>query len=89
MLKSSLMGFWEKKKWREFFLYARDIDLSNDATWQDINIYTQPISDVFIKFKLEPNTIDFIGHAVAMHINDEYLDQPAAEIIEKIKLYII
>jgi Rab GDP dissociation inhibitor len=43
---------------------------------------------VFKKFKLEDNTIDFIGHAVSMHINDGYLEDPAIETIEKIQLYI-
>lgn len=39
------------------------------------------------KFELEPNTIDFIGHAVALYPNDLFLDRPAIETVEKIKLY--
>jgi len=30
--------------------------------------------DVFAKYKLEPNTIDFLGHAVALYVDDTYLD---------------
>ena len=87
-LKSSLMGLWEKKRCKNFFVYVQDIEFNNTKTWEKIDIYKQPMSDVFSKFKLESNTIDFIGHAVAMHINDDYLAQPAADTIEKIKLYI-
>ena len=39
------------------------------------------------KFSLEANTIDFIGHAVALYTNDDFLDKPAFETIERIKLY--
>jgi Rab GDP dissociation inhibitor len=45
------------------------------------------MSDVLKKFELEPNTIDFIGHAVALFADDDFLRKPAIECIEKIKLY--
>lgn len=44
--------------------------------------------DVFKKYKLEDNTIDFLGHAVALHRDDDYIDQPAADCIKKIALYV-
>ncbi|CAI2368842.1 unnamed protein product [Moneuplotes crassus] len=87
-LKSSLMGLWEKKRCKNFFVYVQDIEEDNPDTWGKIDIKAQPMADVFKKFKLEANTIDFIGHAVAMHINDNYLDEPAYLTIQKIKLYI-
>jgi Rab GDP dissociation inhibitor len=44
--------------------------------------------DVFNKFKLEDDTIDFLGHAVALYKNEEFLTQPAIETIKKVKFYI-
>ena len=41
------------------------------------------MSDIFKKYKLESNTIDFLGHAVALYTTDEYLEQPAYASIEK------
>ena len=38
-------------------------------------------------FALQDNTIDFIGHAVALFTNDYFLYKPAIETIEKIRLY--
>lgn len=35
----------------------------------------------------QPETIDFIGHAIALHREDSYMDQAALETIKKIKLY--
>lgn len=87
-LKSSLMGLWEKKRCKNFFVYVQNCEMDDKKTWGDLDIRTQPMKAVFKKFKLEDNTIDFIGHAVSMHINDGYLEEPAIETIEKIQLYI-
>lgn len=46
------------------------------------------MSDVYSKFKLESNTIDFLGHAVALHCSDQYLQLPAKDTIEKMQLYL-
>lgn len=46
-----------------------------------------PFASVVSKFELEPNTVDFVGHAVALYTNDGFLERPAIETIEKIKLY--
>lgn len=43
--------------------------------------------DVYKKYKLEENTIDFLGHAVALHTSDEYLEVPAKDTLEKMQLY--
>nr|XP_015203569.1 PREDICTED: rab GDP dissociation inhibitor alpha-like [Lepisosteus oculatus] len=53
---------------------------------------TQPCAgtsmrDVFRKFDLGPDVIEFTGHALALHRNDNYLDQPCIDTIQRIKLY--
>jgi Rab GDP dissociation inhibitor len=83
-LKSPLMGLFEKKRCRDFYIYCQDLDFNNPKTWKDIDINKQPMRDAFKKFKLEDNTIDFLGHAVALYNDDGYLDKPAAESLKKI-----
>lgn len=39
------------------------------------------------EYSLEKNTLDFIGHAVALYTNDSFLQRPALEVITKIQLY--
>jgi Rab GDP dissociation inhibitor len=46
------------------------------------------MKDVFKKYKLEENTIDFLGHAVALYKDDRYLEQPAIDTLKKIALYV-
>jgi len=87
-LKSPLMGLFEKKRCRDFYIYVQDIDFNNPKTWKDIDINRQPMRDVFKKFKLEENTIDFLGHAVALFNDDGYLSKPATDALKKIQLYV-
>jgi len=45
------------------------------------------MKDIFAHFGLAEDTIDFIGHSLALHRDDSYLDQPANISVEKCKLY--
>jgi Rab GDP dissociation inhibitor len=87
-LKSSLMGLFEKKRCRDFYIYVQDIDFKDPKSWKDVDINKQPMREVFKKFKLEENTIDFLGHAVALYSDDDYLEQPASETLKRIQLYV-
>ena len=40
------------------------------------------------KYGLEDDTIDFIGHALALHRDDNYLDEPAKDFVERVKVLI-
>ena len=42
---------------------------------------------MFDKFGLESNTIDFIGHAVALYTDESFISLPAIKVIRKIQLY--
>jgi Rab GDP dissociation inhibitor len=42
---------------------------------------------VYEKFGLEPGTQDFIGHAMALYLDDDYIKQPARPTYERIVLY--
>ena len=46
-----------------------------------------PMKDLYGAYKLETNTIDFLGHAVALYVDDDYIDKPALPTIEKMQLY--
>jgi len=86
-LKSNLMGLFEKNRCMKFYKYVENVT-EDQATWKGINIDVQPMSDVFKKYSLESNTIDFLGHAVALHTNDDYMEKPAKDTIEKMQLYL-
>jgi RAB protein geranylgeranyltransferase component A len=38
------------------------------------------------KYGLEDDTVDFIGHALALHRDDSYLDEPAIDTVKRMKV---
>jgi Rab GDP dissociation inhibitor len=86
-LKSDLMGFWEKKRCKDFFVYVQKYNPKDPKTHEGMDLKKVNFSTVVKKFELSPNTLDFIGHAVALYTNDDYLDRPAIETLDKIRLY--
>ena len=51
----------------------------------DLNKAT--MAEVYKKFGLEPGTQDFIGHALALELDDAYMTKPAKDTYERICLY--
>ena len=48
---------------------------------------TGPFQKIIDYYGLEVNTTDFIGHAVALYTNDDFLLQNSIPTIDKIRLY--
>jgi len=87
-LKSSLVSLSEKNRAKKFFVFVQDYEPENPDTHKGMDLENMPMSEVFSKFgDFSKATIDFIGHSLALHRDDSYLDQPAAQTIQKIKLY--
>ena len=85
-VKSDLMGLLEKRRCKNFFQYVQDFELNNPKTHDGVNP-EGPFKDVIKKFGLEPNTVDFVGHAVALYTNDDFLEKKAITTLEKMQLY--
>lgn len=87
-LSSSLMGLLEKRRCKNFFQYIQNFDETKPETWKKIDANTSPFSAITKKFDLEENTVDFIGHAMALYVDDSFIDNVSAiEVIRKLKLY--
>jgi Rab GDP dissociation inhibitor len=85
-LGSSLMGIFEKRRFKNFLSFVQDFEPDDPKTFKDNNP-DAPFQTLLEKFGLDSNTADFTGHALALYLNDDYLQQPAKETIMKIKLY--
>ena len=86
-LSSDLMSMFEKRRCKDFFEYVSGVDLKNKATWKGHDIQNMKFEDLVAKFKLEDNTMDFIGHAVALYTNDNFLKEKAFATVERMQLY--
>ncbi len=85
-LKSDLMSFFEKNRCKNFFAFIQDYEVNNPKTQNGLSPVA-PFKDYIKKYSLESNTVDFIGHAVALYTNDNFLEQKAITTIENMQLY--
>jgi Rab GDP dissociation inhibitor len=86
-LSSGLMGILEKRRFKNFVQFVNDYDFNKQATWQGLDVTKVTSRDVFKHFGLAPETITFTGHAFALYLDDGYIDKPAKDMIERVKLY--
>ncbi|KAF8698859.1 hypothetical protein HU200_018376 [Digitaria exilis] len=86
-LKSNLMGLFEKRRARKFFIYVQDYEEEDPKSHEGLDLTKVTTREVISKYGLEDDTVDFIGHALALHRDDSYLDEPALDTVKRMKLY--
>ena len=86
-LSTSLMGLFEKRRFRNLLVWIHNFDEKLPATWKGWDPAKVTMTEIFKNFDLDSNTADFTGHALALYRDDEYLKQPYLETIKRIKLY--
>lgn len=86
-LSSDLMGIFEKRRFRNFLIFVQDFQEDDPKTWKDIDPQRMSAFQLYTKFGLDKNTQDFTGHALALYLNDDYINEPAGNLIKRIKLY--
>ncbi|RZC56320.1 hypothetical protein C5167_015173 [Papaver somniferum] len=86
-LKSPLMGLFEKRRARKFFIYVQDYEENNPKTHEGLDLTRVTTRELIAKYGLDDNTIDFIGHALALHRDDRFINEPALDTVKRMKLY--
>lgn len=85
-LSSSLMGFFQKRKLGSFLSYIDKFKEQDSCTWK-YDLLHITANDLFKEFGLDSNTINFVGHIVALHTSDDYLKETALATVNRCKLY--
>ncbi|XP_046554725.1 rab GDP dissociation inhibitor beta-like [Haliotis rubra] len=85
-LTSSLMGLFEKRRFKNFLQYVSDFKEDDPKTHKDINVKGTALQ-LYEKFGLDKGTIDFAGHALALYRDDSYLNGPCVDLIKRCQLY--
>ncbi|XP_064631856.1 rab GDP dissociation inhibitor alpha-like [Lineus longissimus] len=86
-LSSNLMGMMEKRRFKNFLCYVTLFNEEDPATFDGVDPGKTTTKELYDKFGLEQNTADFTGHAIALYLDDSYMDKPCLETIKRIKLY--
>ena len=86
-LTSTLMGLFEKRRFRSFLVFVQNFNKDDPKSWKDIDPNRTTSAELYEKFGLDKETADFTGHALALFRDDEYLSAPCADLISRVKLY--
>lgn len=86
-LATSLMGIFEKRRFKNFLVWAIAMDFDNPKTWNNMDPKKTTMTEVYKKFGLDANTADFTGHAICLHLDDSYLEKPFEDSIRRLQLY--
>jgi len=86
-ISSGLMGMFEKYRFKDFLVYAVGLDTKDPKTFQGKDLNKLTARALLQQHKLDQSTMDFVGHAMALYRDDEYLDKPALEFVLRVKLY--
>ena len=87
---SDILGIFEKNRCKKFYTYISNLlQGENDIFKNTDNIDINNISfkELGNKFGLEDNTLDFIGHAIALYSDDNFLKDKSVHVIKKIRFY--
>jgi len=86
-VRSSLMGMFEKRRFRNFLMYVNGWEESNPSTWKDRNLGQMTMRQLYSDFGLVPATHEFISHAMCLEVDETHMDQAAVDTVKKLKIY--
>ncbi len=86
-LLTSLMGPFEKRRFRQFLIYLSRYIEGDPSTYRGLDLTVMTMRELYAHFRLDENTQSFTGHAMALQRDNRYLDQPALRTVKEIQLY--
>jgi Rab GDP dissociation inhibitor len=86
-LSSSLMGLFEKRRFRNFLIYVDAYVASDPATHQGRDLTVMTMRQLYTDFGLVPDTHQFISHAMCLQLDESHMDRPALQTITELQTY--
>jgi len=87
-LASGLMGMFQKRRYKSFIQWVNDFEVEKAKShYSGFDMKKTTSKQCFEYWKLEEGTQTFTGHALALFLNDDYLNEPAINMVERVKLY--
>jgi len=87
-LSSSLLGLLDKNRFRQFLQYVAQYEPEDAKTHKwgyDLKKITA--TELYKKFSLGTSVQNFTGHAIALYLDDDYLQKPALDLVLRCQLY--
>ncbi|KAF9762550.1 Rab GDP-dissociation inhibitor [Nosema granulosis] len=87
-LKTGLVGFWEKYSVMKFFWDVRSYATNVTEGKSDAKTFKNTMREEYDGFGLSESVREFIGHAIALNLDDSYLDKHPKVTYDRICLYV-
>lgn len=85
-LRSPLMGLFEKRRFRNFLLYVDEYDETKPGTHKGKDLTKMTMRELYVSFGLQPDTHQFISHAMCLQLDETHLDQPALATLKDLQI---
>lgn len=82
------MGLFEKRRCQTLFKFIQKFNKNDKNTHSGLEVHKLTFQELAKTYGIEPNTVDFLGHAIALYTDNTFINKNCIEVIEKIKLYI-
>eukprot|EP01084_Bolivina_argentea_P081179 147030_1 len=88
-LNSSLMGIFQKRRYKNFLQWTLDVKEADPKTWGKLDLKKMTMRQVYSYWKCDDNTQAFTGHAIALYRDDKYLDDKSKtfDCISRLQMY--
>lgn len=89
-LSTPLLSLMQKMRYRSFLSNVLPMEIPGEngvPADKDVPLMHMTMRELYKKYSLDENCQEFTGHAMALQLNDDYLDQPALETVKAMKLY--
>lgn len=86
-LRSPLMGLFEKRRFRSFLVFVDQYDETKPETHKGKDLTTMTMKELYVSFGLQPDTHQFISHAMCLELDDIHLDKPALATVKGLQTY--
>eukprot|EP00240_Pyramimonas_obovata_P001930 CAMPEP_0118921370 /NCGR_PEP_ID=MMETSP1169-20130426/683_1 /TAXON_ID=36882 /ORGANISM="Pyramimonas obovata, Strain CCMP722" /LENGTH=459 /DNA_ID=CAMNT_0006862083 /DNA_START=76 /DNA_END=1455 /DNA_ORIENTATION=+ len=93
-MSSPLMGAIEKMRAVQFFAWINNYRENDPSTHsaglvfkKKLDLKTMTTAQFFKYWELEGDTIEFVGHACALYVDESFMTMPAYDLVRRVQLY--
>ena len=89
-MSTPLLSLMQKMKYRSFLANVLCMEIPGEdgvPLDKDVPLMHKTMRQLYKDYGLDENCQDFTGHAMALRLNDDYLDEPALETVKALRLY--
>ena len=87
VVSNGLLGLFEKRRMINFLMYLQSYDEKKPETHKGRDLTRMTMRQLYDEYGFEKGTAKFVGHAMALQLNDDYMDRPALSTVKAIIMY--